>query len=143
MSVPAVRYQPRDDYDAAEMYLAGIGGAAETMLSLIFLPEPVLAGQRWARLGVLQRVLEQGLPVPKVAVVRALHDVRLLRGDSHWAKTWPDVRKARRALDALTVALDKVKRTKPHILYSETLFPPRVLAALAEKIEGDEDEEES
>jgi len=126
-----VSYEPKDDYDANEMYISGVGGAADAVLSLIFLPSDAAPAHRWARLGVLQRVLELGFTAPKTAVINAMHDVVELRKSVDWLAEWPQPAKAHKALDSLASELEKLRRARPMMLRRETLFPPKVLVALS------------
>lgn len=128
-----ISYEPKNDYEAVEMYVTGIAGMASAAMSLLFLPSDVASAHRWARLGTLQRVLELGFPVTKDVVLGAVIDVNKLSKDAAWIKAHPAPAKIKLALKTLAAELEKLRRARPHMLHRETLFPPRVLSALYPK----------
>jgi hypothetical protein len=123
-------YEPKDSNDAGDLFRDGMEGAVDAALRLVFSPLEVDSGYRWARLGMLQRILELGFEAPKVAIYHADHDGKRLLTDADWLDVWPEPEKVKCALVAMGEVFARMRKEKAFALRGETLLPPRVLVAI-------------
>jgi hypothetical protein len=127
-------YQPKDDYDGTTLFDASVDAVVGRVVDVVFLGDGVTPDLRWARLGLLQRVLEMGLRADKGALIQAIRDVNALLEDVTWQNSaWLDEGKVRLVLETLRNELTALRKRgfNSTRLDRETLLPPRVLAALA------------
>jgi hypothetical protein len=125
--------EPKDDIEARALFDTEVGGATSAILRLLFAAHDVPREHRWARLGVLQHVLELGFATPLEAAHGAVHDVAELQLDEAWLNLWDDREKIDMALQALADAVAALRTSRQRLLRRETLIPLKTLALLNRK----------
>ena len=101
--------QPKDGDVPSQRYEAAMAPVAQ-IVELLMAEEPAKGDARWARLGMLQRVLEAGMNVTPQTLQYALRDCKYL-ADINYPGEWPEKRQKGLwgALAAVTEALEELE----------------------------------